>query len=126
MAKPVEVSGENRSGVPVLTVRYGAEAMLQYSGSSLSAAITDEYEKLASEAQNPSVVVKVEADTAGSPLIRALVSLYRRVATRRGMLVCAGYPADFVPALSALGVLSLPGFRMVTGDVDAAVLAAVK
>lgn len=49
----------------------------------------------------------IDADTAGSPLIRAMVDLYKAVAGS-GKLIFAGYPLDYLPGLASLGFLDMP------------------
>src|SRR5690348_4618576 len=120
MNESLDVNGESRAGVPIITVQYGPEGMLQSKGAVLSRRMRDEYERLSKDSANRSLVVDIKADTAGSPLIRALVDLYKSVTARKGQLICAGYPRDFIPALRALGVTGLPGFHLVSGGADAA------
>jgi hypothetical protein len=105
------VTAEVAAGVPILTLTYGPEGMLQTTGPELSAALIAEYRKKRSDssAESSSLIFVIDADTAGSPLIRALVDVYRAVA-EKGKLFCVGYPRDFLPGLNALGVTSLPDF----------------
>lgn len=112
MSEPLEVTGTIETEVPVITLTYGPEGMLQSSGSELSDRMIKEYEKLAGETSNKSLVVQINAQTAGSPLVRALVNVYKSVNARKGRLVCVNYPLDCLPSLNTLGVTSLPGFRL--------------
>lgn len=121
MAEPLTIEGEidSKSQVPVITLNWGPEGMLQSTGSELSGRLITEYKGLLDKSAIKSLVLDIKAETAGSPLIRALVDVYRYVDARKGLLICAGYPRDFLPALNALGVTSLPGFQLVGNRDDA-------
>jgi hypothetical protein len=112
MAEILTVVGDESSDVPVITINYGPEGMLQSSGSELSDQLIKQYKQLSDKTKSSSVVVDIKAQTAGSPLIRALVSLHQDVSAHKGQLICVGYPTQFLPSLNALGVTSLPGFKM--------------
>ena len=115
----MDISADDNSPVPLITIQYGPEGMLQFTGAQLSERLVSEYEKLAAVKENKSLIVDVQANTAGSPLIRALVNVHKHVLARKGQLICAGYPKDFLPSLHALGLTSLPGFRLALNREDA-------
>ena len=57
-------------------------------------------------------VVDIEAEIAGSPLVRALVDLYLVVDSRRCKVLVSNYPDDYIVSLTEVGITNLPGFRM--------------
>jgi len=108
-----EIRGEIASGVPVITLKYDSDAMLS-GGSDLENGLLEEYTKLCPNAKTQLVVLHFDSEVAGSPVIRALIKMYGPISSgQKGQLVVANYPPDFLPALQALGVTSLRGFRLV-------------
>jgi hypothetical protein len=105
---------DKATGVPVITLKYGADEILQ-GGTALEKALVDEYQRLSPEAKTKSVVLDFNSEIAGSPVVRALIKMHGFVSSaQKGQLLVANYPSDFLPALQALGVTSLRGFRLVT------------
>ena len=101
----------------VLTVSYGEAQMLKPDArQELSKAFTQAYE---SEERDAPCIVVIEADTGGSPLVRALFALYNSVTKARGHhLVIVGYPLEYLHSLNALGLTALPKFRLETRKLD--------
>ena len=75
----------------------------------LSQELTGAYNGL-KDNRKPGCVVVIKATTAGSPVIRALLELYKTVTANSGELRLVDYPRDFRDSLSTLGFRSLPGF----------------
>jgi hypothetical protein len=112
------VTGEvdPKTGVPVITLTYGADLILK-GGSDLEKDLVQEYENLSKskDAKSKSLVLNFQSDIAGSPVVRALIKMHSFLSRgQKGQLLVANYPADFLPALQALGVTTLPGFRLVS------------
>jgi hypothetical protein len=112
------ITGESTQGVGVITLQYGPEQMMT-PGAEIGSKLVAKYAELRETTHNPSVVVDIKADTAGSPVIRALYDLYRNVRSNRGQLLCVGYPHDYLPSLYSLGLPDRPGFTMEIGLEDA-------
>jgi hypothetical protein len=117
MNEPLTVDGQidKESGVPVITLQYGPNLMFE-TGSELETRLVSEYQRLSADttAKSKSVVLDIKADTAGSPVVRALVKMHGFISSaNKGQLLVANYPQEFLPALNQLGVTSLPGFRLV-------------
>ena len=68
------------------------------------------YNGLKKDRGDPGCVVVIKASTAGSPLIRALLELYKTVTANGGQLRLVDYPLEFRHSLSTLGFRTLPGF----------------
>jgi hypothetical protein len=118
MNEQVQVTGVvDTQDVPIITLNYGPD--MEKQGAEISSKLTEEYETLRKLTKNPSVVVDIHADTAGSHVIRALYNLYKTVHASGGRLVCIGYPNDYLPSLSTLGLLDQPGFLIGDGREDA-------
>lgn len=114
MSQIVEGEVDQATGVPVITLKYGADEILQ-GGTAMGEDLVKEYQKLSSGAKTKSVVLDFHSEIAGSPVVRALIKMHGFVSSaQKGQLLVANYPSDFLPALQALGVTSLPGFRLVT------------
>ena len=106
------VTPKDQHRVPVMEVSFEAELMFQKGArQTLSQELTGVYNGLKEDKGNPGCVVVIKASTAGSPLIRALLELYKTVTASRGQLRLVDYPPDFRDSLSTLGFRSLPGFN---------------
>ena len=70
--------------------------------------ILEEYDKWADGCRD--CILSIRAQVAGSQVVKGIFELYRAVRARSGILVCANYPADYVRALTDLGLPALPGF----------------
>ena len=57
-------------------------------------------------------ILSITADVAGSQVVKGIFELYKSVKARSGTLICANYPADYVRALTDLGLPSLLGSRL--------------
>jgi len=114
MTDQLTVNAELEEGAVVLTVDYGPEQMFQQEGSkALSEEFLKKYnEATQSDGSSRSSIVVVEADTAGSPLLKALFDLYKKVTAERKQLICVGYPRAYIRSLTTLGLLSLSGFKL--------------
>src|ERR1035438_3623587 len=114
MSEMVRGEVDPTTGVPVITLKYGPDVILQ-GGQALGSELMDEYERLSQTAKTKSVVLDFQSDIAGSPVVRALIKMHGFLSSgQKGQLLVANYPPDFLPALQALGVTSLPWFRLVT------------
>lgn len=121
MDKP-SVRGVVERGIPVLTMNYDAERMFQEEASKeLSSQLVDAYESLLEEKelQTKSCIVLVEAETAGSRLVRALFELFKRVVSEGRQLICVDYPADYIYSLTSLGLPALEGFSLASTKEEA-------
>ena len=97
--------------LPVVEVSFEPELMFQKGArQTLSEELTRVYNALTKDQGNPGCVVVIKASTAGSPLIRALLELYKTVTANGGQLRLVDYPLEFRDSLSTLGFRSLPGF----------------
>jgi hypothetical protein len=128
MVSEVEVSGTVEDGVRVLIVSYGPEQMFQRDASStLSRKLVSEYHDLGSlHLSSSSCVVVIEAQTAGSALLRALFELYKEVTGIGGQLICAGYPSDYLEGITSSGLSELPGFILASDKREALKKASAK
>ena len=105
------VTPKDQHRVPVMEVSFEAELMfLKGARQTLAEELTGVYNDLKKEKGKAGCVVKINASTAGSPVIRALLELYKTVTANDGELRLVDYPRDFRDSLSALGFRSLPGF----------------
>ena len=105
------VSQKKVSGISVVELSFDPELMFQKGARlTLSEELTRAYNDLKEDKGNPGCVVVIKASTAGSPVIRALLELYKTVTANGGQLRLVDYPQDFRDSLSTLGFRSLPGF----------------
>ena len=108
-----DVKCTSEFGIPVLTVSYDSELMFAKGARvSLAAAVIDAYKKNRPQAHadRRGCVIVIDSATAGSPLIRTLLELYKTVTSDGGHLRVVDYPPEFRDSLSTLGFRSLPGF----------------
>jgi len=117
MAPPeLEVRDEIRDGVPLIKVTYDGDVFQAASSSAnFSSEILSHYDKALGSSPGPevkSVVVEIHADVAGSSLIRGLFDLYRSVVRNKGQIVCVGFPKDYIPSLTSLGLLDQSHFSL--------------
>jgi hypothetical protein len=114
MQAELSVRDDVRNGVPVISVDYTADHFQSpSSASSFSSEILKHYTAaLAKNARVKSCVVEIRADVAGSSLIRGLFDLYRMVRHNKGQVVCVGFPADYLPSLTSLGLLDQASFSL--------------
>ena len=68
------------------------------------------YNSLREKCDKPSCVVIIQASTAGSPSIQALLELYKTVSGSGGEIQIVDYPLEYRDSLSTLGMRSLPGW----------------
>jgi hypothetical protein len=109
-------------GIVVLRVDYSPELLLRRDASKrLGDEFVNQYESAIKEegAATRSCVVEIKASTAGSPLVRALYDLYRKVYEDGGQVFCVGYPPDYISSLTALGLPSLAGFNLAREKAEA-------
>jgi hypothetical protein len=120
MTKELTVEGRVDPGHGVvLTVDYGPEAMLENSGTTISQRLLEKYNSLVPEAQTRSCAVVIKAETAGTPLVRALFELYKTMMQGGGKVVVANYPKEDIDSLAMLGLLDLDGFELAADEQDA-------
>ena len=111
MPDAVAVTLEIVEGVPVLSLAYEPQVFLT---GGFGSTLVSQYSKAVGDAsaKSKSLILVIRADTAGSALVQALVRLYQAVARESGHLFCVGYPDEYLPSLSALGVTGLPLFHI--------------
>jgi hypothetical protein len=110
-------------GIVVLKISYGPDQMFQREtamrlSEQLLSAYTTWIDKEGVEDRKSCITV-IEAQTAGSPLVRGLFDLYKAVRRKDGQLICANYPADYLESITTLGLPALPGFILVSKPSDA-------
>ena len=112
MGTPAQhVAPKNEFSIPVVELSFEPDLMFQKGArQTLSQELTGVYNGLKEDKGKPGCVVVIKASTAGSPVIRALLELYKTVTANDGQLRLVDYPRDFRDSLSALGFRSLPGF----------------
>ena len=120
-----KVSADEKRGVAVVTVDYDLEEMFQKGASEeLRSAILGAYDRLVEEKKaiaslKKLCVVVIEAKTVGSPLLRALFELYKKIAAEGGEVRVAGFPPDYKEVLNALGMSALRGFSLSRSEDEA-------
>lgn len=109
-AQAQHVASIDKFSIPVVEVSFEPDLMFQKGArQTLAEELTGAYKALKEE-KGPECVVVIQASTAGSPLIRALLELYKTVTANGGQLRLVDYPLEFRDSLAALGFRSLPGF----------------
>ena len=104
------VSPREKFSIPVVELSFEPELMFQKGArQTLSEELTGVYNGL-KDKRKPGCVVVIKATTAGSPVIRALLALYKTVTANGGQLRLVDYPREFRESLSTLGFRTLPGF----------------
>ena len=104
------VSRKTGFPIPVVEVSFEPELMFQRGAQqTLTQELTGAYKELKKDTGKPGCVVVIKASTAGSPVIRALLELYKTVTANGGQLRLVDYPREFREGLSTLGFRSLPG-----------------
>jgi hypothetical protein len=125
MAEEIRVDTKVEKGVILLTVRYGQELLLKKDARErLSKELTRRYreilEKEHEKVETTSCVVKIQAEVAGSPLVRALFELWKEVVGKEGgQVICVNYPPDYIDSLTALGLPTLAGFSLASTEAEA-------
>ena len=105
------VSPKKEFSIPVVELSFDPELMFQKGArQTLAQELTGAYKELKKDKGKPGCVVVIKATTAGSPLIRALLELYKTVTANKGELRLVNYPREFRDSLATLGFRSLPGF----------------
>jgi hypothetical protein len=123
MADKPAVTATPDRGVVLLQVSYGPELMLaQGTSTVLSEELVKTYKQAADQNTalvTTSCVVVIKAETAGSPLVRALFELYRTVYASGGQVICVDFPSDYIDSLTTLGLTALPGFSLAGSEDEA-------
>ena len=123
MQGELEVIGEVEQGVIILTIRYGPELVFARGAvENMRDSLVDRYSQMLQDPDlkdERSCVVVIDADTAGSPLVRALFELYKVVTRANGKLVVGCYPEHYIESLSALLLPALGGFSLAASRTDA-------
>jgi hypothetical protein len=114
MPSELNVGHNIKDGVPVISVSYSADDFQSPTTAlRFSSEIVKEYNNALLESPRvKSAVVDIHAKVAGSSLIRGLFELYRKVLNNSGQLVCVGFPPDYIPSLTSLGLLDQKGFSL--------------
>lgn len=74
--------------------------------------LVEKYEDYATRHKCRDCILSINAEVAGSQVVKGIFELYRIVRSRSGNLICANYPPLYVRALTDLGLPSLPGFEL--------------
>ncbi len=124
MPQQLRVKGEVKKGVIVLIISFGKELLLKTGArEQLSKELTRHYRQIRTEQKtgvNTSCIVKIQAEVAGSPLVRALFELWEEVvSTKGGQVICVNYPPDYIDSLTSLGLTAMPGFSLAASEEDA-------
>src|SRR3954463_10627904 len=116
MAGELSVQDEVRNGVRLIRVDYSADDFQSpTTASSIQSEILKRYNlALGKSASVKSCVIELRADVAGSSLLRGIYELYRTVLRNRGEVVCVGFPQDYLPSLTSLGLLDQANFSLGT------------
>lgn len=122
--KDLNVEIRRDDETPVLTVDYGADQMfLPQSSQTLSEKLLALYrQEVSDQPDKPALkgcIIVINADSAGSPLVRALFELYKVVNADGGQLFCVSYPDDYIDSLTSLGLTVLPGFHLAASKAEA-------
>ena len=86
------VEAQVKDGVSVLTITYDSGQMFASGGVAISDKLRTRYDQVREKGTNgekpqvPHCVLYIEADTGGSPLIRALFEFYKELQSREGQL----------------------------------------
>ncbi|HEX3681643.1 MAG TPA: hypothetical protein VHU83_03805 [Bryobacteraceae bacterium] len=115
------VNGELENGRVLLTVTYGPDQMAQSGPASrLRREMIAAYDKAAgADTEVRDCIVLMQAQAAGSPFVRGLFDLWEHVRTRKGRLICANYPPEYIDSLLTVGLQELEGFSLATSKEDA-------
>ncbi len=114
------VKGRIKNDTVLLSLKY--DASLFFDGSTqvkLRDRLRNRYFDLLEEVEGKNCIVKIEADVAGSEIVRALFELWQEVYYRDGVLTCVNYPEEYIDSLLSLGLPSQEGFRLATTVEDA-------
>lgn len=117
-----KVDGKIKEGIIVLTINYDQEFLLKdIAFERLKHGLTEGYFNIIKDRQpeTESCIVKIESDTAGTPLIRALFELWREIRNKDKQVICVNFPKDYVDSLASLGLTSLPGFSLAASEEEA-------
>ena len=112
-------------GVILLILTFNPEFLLEKgAGERLGTELAEHYLRLfngnqQAQVTTPSCIVQFEPEIAGSTIVRALFELWKEVNRNKGQLVIFGYPYDFIPSLTSLGLPSLSGFTLANSKQDA-------
>jgi hypothetical protein len=108
------ISSELIDGVVRIELAYDNNQLFQDDAAKvLSEEVSREYEKAkGTEPTARSCLVVIVADTAASPVVKALFELYRAVGAVGGSVGVVGYPAEFIDSINSLGLPSLAGFDL--------------
>ena len=116
MPEGPQVKDSVEKGVLVLTVDYSPELLLERGASvRLSQELLRHYEDFRDnqKVKTTSCVVDIQAQVAGSPLVRALFDLLQTVFGRAaGQAVVVNYPEEYLQSLTSLGLPALAGFTL--------------
>lgn len=124
MAEKTQVKWNVEGGVILLTVHFNLEFLLERgAGERLSKELTALYreirEKEEARVKTTSCIVEIQAEVAGSALVRALFELWKEVRKEGGKVVCVNYPQDYIDSLTSLGILALKGFSLADTKAEA-------
>lgn len=112
------VEARHENGLLLLRLHYGSDLMAEAgSGPRLGSQLVEAYRE--KRGDSLSCIVEIDADVAGSPVVRALFDLWEVVVTTGGKVACVGYPADYIDSLTSLGLPSLEGFLLASSLEDA-------
>ena len=113
MAATFAIEGSVHEGAVEISVSYPDFAILDEGfDEPFRQQLVQKYEESARKQPDQDCILTISASVAGSQVVRGIYELYKVVRARSGNLICAKYPADYVRALTDLGLPSLPGFEL--------------
>lgn len=128
MTVTASIVGFLEGSVVVLTVDYPNKSTFSRESASnralsdeLGRRLREEYKSCA-EAGAP-CVIELIPDVAGSGVVRAILEAYKEVTQNKGALFVQGYPHEYLAAMTAVGMTTLPHFHLansVAGAVERA------
>lgn len=113
MSSDYSVVSTTDRGFTVLSVSFSPNNLLMDGFSDrLTRDLVESYVETRAGLDKADCLVVMEAEVAGSAVVRSLFELYKLTQANRGRLICVGFPETYVSSLAALGVLDLPGFEL--------------
>ena len=120
MGEDIEVSSEIEGSAIVMSAKYPPYAIIEAGfDEPFRKQLVEKYESLAKESGISYCILSIDAEVAGSQVVKGIFELYKVVRSRSGCLICANYPPEYVRALTDLGLPSLPGFELCSSLTEA-------
>jgi hypothetical protein len=118
----VSVSSDQRRGVLVLHLSFASSVLIGRAPVNISDALVAEYESRRKEIGDVpmSCIVEMMTPIGGSPVVHALIDLWRQVQRDpSSKLVCVNFPDRYSSSLPALGMDKVEGFYQARTMADA-------